>query len=324
MKIERAWFFVACFGVVAAHFVGCSDPPEVTTPPTSSSSGSSSGDGGAGGSGGGGAGGGSSSSSGMPPECTTAADCTNHGTADFCGEPECSDGKCGRKGLQAPGTPLPSQLYGDCLERQCDSSFNIAEVAADDVYDDAKECTTDVCTNGVLSHEPVAQGTLCTQPTGAQGICDGTGACVTCLDGVQSCTGSFVCQMNTCVNMKCTNTIQDPGESDVDCGAVGCLPCADGLKCTNFTQCASSVCTNGMCAAPSCSDAFKNGNETGFDCGGADCNKCADNEGCVTPNDCQSGVCKAGVCIPPTCTDAVQNADEGGIDCGGACPTPCP
>ncbi len=323
MKLERAWLFAASFGLVAVHFIGCSDP---ATPqgPTSSSS-ASSGNAGAGGEGGNGSGGAStsSSSSGMP-ECTAATDCKNNGPVNFCGEPECSNGKCNRKGLATPGTALPSQLYGDCEVKECDPTFNITGVAADEPYDDAKECTTDACTNGVLTHEPVAQGTLCTQPNGFGGVCDGNGACASCIDGVQGCTGAFVCQMNACVNMKCTNGTKDPGESDIDCGAVGCAPCVDGKICANPTQCKSGVCTGLTCTAPNCTDVVKNGNETGFDCGGADCSKCPTDEGCITANDCQSGVCKAAVCLKPECTDAVQNGDEKGIDCGGTCPTPCP
>lgn len=321
MKLERAWLLVASFGLVAVHFMGCSDEPNPQGP--SSSSSASSGDGGAGGSGGNGGAASGSSSSGMP-ECTVAADCKNNGPVDFCGAPDCNGGKCSRKGLATPGTALPSQLYGDCEVKQCDASFNITTMPADDVYDDAKECTTDVCTNGVLTHDPVALGTLCAQPNGSGGICDGNGACVSCIDGQQSCTGAFICQMNACVNVKCTNGTKDPGESDIDCGAVGCAPCADGKICTNPTQCKSGVCMTGTCTAPACTDMVKNGIETGFDCGGGECGKCPTDEGCVTPNDCQSGVCKAGVCIAPACTDAVQNGDEMGIDCGGACPTPCP
>jgi len=321
MKLEKAWLFAAAFGVVAVHFIGCSDDPKPTTGGTSS--GSSSGNGGDSGAGGNG-GGSSSSSSGMPPGCSTAADCKKNGTAGFCGEPDCTNGKCSRKGLQAPGTALTSQLYGDCQQMQCDNSFNITSVAADDPYDDAKECTTDVCTDGVLTHDPVAQGTACTQTNGFPGICDGSGACVSCIEGVQACTGNFICQMNTCVNTKCTNGMKDPGESDIDCGAVGCRPCADGKVCTNPSQCSSGVCVGGTCSISSGMDMVKNGNETGFDCGGPDCSKCPTDEGCATPNDCQSGVCKAGVCLAPSCTDALQNGDEMGKDCGGSCPDPCP
>ncbi len=321
MKLERAWLIAAALGLVGVQFAGCSDDPK---PQQQTSSSSSSGAAGAGGdAGNGGAGGGASSSSGMPPECTTAADCKNNGAADFCGEPSCESGKCIRKGLQPPGTPLPSQLYGDCIERQCDVTFNIGQVPANDPYDDAKDCTTDVCTDTVLTHEPVAQGTLCITPTGSQGICDAGGSCVTCIEGVQGCAGGFVCQMNKCVGPKCANGTKDAGEGDIDCGG-SCLPCVDGKTCTFGTQCASGVCGGGTCSIASCMDTVPNGKETGVDCGGPDCAACDATAPCFVPNDCKSGVCKAGYCEAPACNDGVQNSDEMGVDCGGSCPSSCP
>ncbi len=230
------------------------------------------------------------------------------------------NGKCIRKGLQAPGTPLPSQTYGDCVERQCDPKFNIADVPLDtDFYDDANDCTEDKCTEGVLSNMPITVGTLC---NGQAGVCSDTAACVQCFDGQQGC-GAQTCVMNKCVPSTCMNGMKNAGEGDVDCGG-NCVPCADGKTCTNGGQCATGVCMGGMCAAPSCSDGAKNGNETGFDCGGLDCSKCPTDESCKVTTDCQSGVCIAGFCVEPKCNDAVQNGDEAGIDCGGICDSPCP
>lgn len=330
MKLNRAWLFVVGCGLVAAQFMGCSDDPK-TNGTTSSASASSSGNGGGGGDGGNGSGGGSSS--GMPPECTMDTDCKNNGPVNFCGKPTCKMGKCIREGLKTPGTALPSQLYGDCIEKQCDTMFNIVDVAANDPYDDAKECTTDVCTDKVLSHDPVMTSTICALPNGFNGVCDGNGACVACINGGAGCTSNFTCQMNVCVKVTCTNGMKDAGEIDVDCsgpgGNAGCSPCADGKICTNPLQCVSGVCSGtvaapGTCVAPTCMDNVKNGAETGADCGGPDCSKCPKDENCSNPNDCQSGVCRAGVCIEPKCDDAVQNGDEMGADCGGSCPTPCP
>ncbi len=323
MKRERAWLIAAAFGLAAVHFIGCGDPTSQTT--TSSTAGSSGDAGSAGAGGNGGNGSGGASSSGMPPECTMAADCKNNGPIDFCGQPKCDNGKCIREGLKPPGTLLPSQLYGDCSEKQCDNSFNIASVNADDPYDDGKFCTVDKCTDGVLTHDPLGSGMLCTDLNG-QGICDGNGACVPCIDGVQGCAAPKICSMNLCVGPNCTNGIQDIGESDIDCGAPNsqCPRCADTKTCTNNSQCASGNCVTGKCAAPSCMDNNMNGNETGFDCGGPECSKCPDGDGCATPTDCQSGVCKGGICQAPTCMDAMQNGTEAGIDCGGTCPNPCP
>ncbi len=320
MKLERAWLVAAALSMVGVQFAGCSDDPK---PQQQTGSSSSSGAAGAGGDGGTAGVGSSSSSSGIPVECTAATDCKNNGPVDFCGEPACEGGKCIRKGLQTPGTPLPSQLYGDCIERQCDITFNVGQVPSNDPYDDAKDCTTDVCTDTVLTHDPVAQGTLCITPTGSQGVCDGGGACVTCIDGVQGCAGNFVCQMNKCVGPKCANGSKDAGEGDVDCGG-SCLPCADGKTCTVGTQCASGICGGGMCSIPACPDGVLNGKETGVDCGGPDCAACDADLPCTVSNDCKSSVCKGGYCVAPACNDAVQNGDEAGIDCGGSCATPCP
>jgi hypothetical protein len=322
MKVERAWLIAAALGLVAVQFIGCGDPTSQT--PTSSSSGSS-GDAGAAGAGGNGSGGaGGSSSSGMPPECTTAADCMNNGPTNFCGEPECANGKCGRKGLQPPGTVLPSQLYGDCDEQRCDETFNIKSYSVDDPYDDGNSCTDDKCTDGVLTHM-IKENALCDN-LGSTGICASTGACVPCIDGVQDCIAPKTCSMNRCIGPNCMNGSQDAGESDIDCGAPNsqCPPCADNKACTNNSQCASGVCVTNKCALPSCMDIAQNGSETGFNCGGPDCSKCPTGEGCITPNDCQSGVCKAGICQAPTCMDSRQNGDESGPDCGGSCKTPCP
>ncbi|HRI68550.1 MAG TPA: hypothetical protein PK156_30185 [Polyangium sp.] len=283
--------------------------------------------GGAGGMGGSMSSNGGTGGTGGMSECSVDTDCTSQGMANFCGKPVCSGGICMRQMLQPTGTSLPSQLYGDCLAWQCDIAGDVVSVPNDnDAYDDANGCTNDICMQGMLSHPPIAQGTLCSQPTGAPGICNGNGACVACIDGVQGCTAPYLCTMNSCVGTKCINGMKDPGESDIDCGAASsqCQRCANGKACTQGTQCMSGICIGGTCAAPMCMDAVKNGSETGFDCGGPTCPKCPSDESCALPSDCQSGVCIAGICVAPACNDAVQNGNEMGIDCGGSCMTPCP
>ncbi|MDI1446697.1 hypothetical protein [Polyangium sp. 6x1] len=318
MRIERAWMIACILGAtIAASAVGCGDEPSSNNPTSSSSSGAA---GGGGAGGGGSTGGMGGAGGGVSPECTTPADCTNEGTANFCGEPACESGKCVRKALQPEGTPLPSQVYGDCQEMRCDANAQPAPVNNDDdVYNDGNECTDDVCAEGVALHNVQTQGFLCS----AAGICNDTGQCVQCIDGVQGCfSGNQMCMQGVCVGINCSNGIKNPGEGDVDCGG-NCLPCEDGKTCTNGSQCKSGVCTGGMCAAPTCTDTVKNGNETGYDCGGADCPPCATDEGCQLPTDCQSGVCMDVFCAAPSCTDALQNGEETGIDCGGPMCDPC-
>ncbi len=324
MRIERAWMIACIFGAtIAASMVACGDDPTSnTTTSSSSTGGGTGGSGGTGGTGNGGNGGNGGSGGGIPPACVEAADCTDKGVANFCGEPACQGGKCVRKALQAVGTPFPSQVYGDCLELQCDATGEpVSAPKDDDVYNDGNECTDDVCMDGVLMHVVQAQGYLCS----AAGICDAMGTCSQCIEGVQGCfSGNQMCMSGVCVGINCNNGEKNPGEGDIDCGG-NCLPCDDGKTCTNGAQCKSGTCTAGMCAAPTCMDAMKNGTETGFDCGGGgDCPPCATDEGCKLPTDCQSGVCIDVFCAPPSCTDAVQNGDEAGVDCGGACPNACP
>jgi len=312
---------IACIlgATIAASAVGCGDEPSSNTTMSSSSSGGTAGTGGTGGDGGTGGMGGNGG--GVPPECTKAADCTAQGDANFCGEPACEAGKCVRKALQPAGTPLPSQVYGDCLEVQCDGGAQPTTIHKnDDVYNDGNECTDDVCVEGVAMHNVQGQGFLCS----AAGICNDMGQCVQCIEGVQGCfSGNQMCMEGACVGINCNNGVKNPGEGDIDCGG-NCLPCDDGKTCTNGSQCKSGVCTGGMCAVPSCMDAVKNGKETGFDCGGGECPPCPTDDSCLLPNDCQSGVCVDVFCAAPSCTDALQNGDEAGIDCGGTCPNACP
>jgi len=118
-------------------------------------------------------------------------------------------------------------------------------------------------------HTPVMLGDSCNG-----GICDGTGACLACIDGQNMCGVNQICIAGFCAGSKCNNTTKDPGEGDVDCGGA-CAPCDDGKTCTLGSQCKSGVCTGGLCALPSCSDGIQNGNETAPDCGGGgDCTPC--------------------------------------------------
>jgi hypothetical protein len=299
-------------GAIAAGMAACGDGGATTS---GSSNPSGTGGGGAGGAGGSGGMGG-----GVMPECTTAADCS--GTNTFCGEVTCTDGKCGVMPLQAAGMPLPSQLYGDCVEKQCDDKGMVVDAPKDDdAYNDGNACTTEMCAAGVLMQMPVAQGEAC-----ATGVCDGAGKCVACLSDAEC--GSNICLEGKCVPQTCNNTMKDGAETDIDCGGPSCLPCGEGLVCGVSSHCASGVCISvggapKTCQPATCMDTKINGNETDEDCGGPDCPACSDNLACVASTDCASKVCKDNLCATPTCTDAVQNGDETGVDCGGPCPN-CP
>ncbi len=129
------------------------------------------------------------------------------------------------------------------------------------------------------------------------------------------------CTVGICQPPTCSNGVQDPGETDVDCGG-SCSPCADGLKCSIAQDCQSKVCSNSTktCSSPTCTDAVQNGNETDIDCGGVTCTqRCVTGNKCSANSDCQSKVCTNNVCSAASCNDGVQNGNETGPDCGGSC-----
>ena len=66
-----------------------------------------------------------------------------------------------------------------CMRSQC-TSWQACIHEPDDalVPDDGQDCTVDVCTDGVASHEPAAAGTPCGLNGALQ--CDGKGTCAGC------------------------------------------------------------------------------------------------------------------------------------------------
>ncbi|MFT3766074.1 MAG: delta-60 repeat domain-containing protein [Minicystis sp.] len=181
-----------------------------------------------------------SSSSGSVAECETASDCPDPG--NVCVLRTCAGGACGT--ADAPmGTPLLAQAAGDCKATVCDGAGSTATANDDtDVPDDGNPCTIDACAGGTPSNTPAAAGAVC----GAGQICDGNGACVACITDADCAAGT--CVANACVVASCTDTVQNAGETDVDCGGPSCAKCADTKKCSASSDCASGLCAGGVCA----------------------------------------------------------------------------
>jgi hypothetical protein len=254
-------------------------------------------------------------------ECSVPEDCPGPDST-FCGSRTCDAGRCSVT-LMPDGSPVPSQLYGDCQESVCDGKGSIvSSVDPADFYNDGNDCTTDTCVNGTVSHMPKLAGTTC-----MQGVCPIMGGiCVQCLSNSHCPIMGDTCQAGKCVPMHCTNTVKDGNETDVDCGGPECNKCGLGQLClTSDPDCESRACsgTPKKCVAPSCQDTRKNGQETAEDCGGPSCAKCAPTLACLLHSDCDSGVCKDNICQAPSCTDATQNGGETGVDCGGPTCDPC-
>jgi hypothetical protein len=112
---------------------------------------------------------------GMCVECNVAADCP--GADSFCARRACVANRCVAN-YTATGTPTPTQVPGDCKQRQCDGVGGIQSAPFDaDVAFDGNECTKDLCLGGVPQHPNEPAGTMCRGPAGAR-VCDGAGVCV--------------------------------------------------------------------------------------------------------------------------------------------------
>ncbi len=125
--------------------------------------------------------------------CTAAAQCP--GVDDECKTRTCTAGVCGVAFTPA-GTPLTTQILGNCLEDRCDGVGSaIAAVEDLDVPFDGLDCTTDACSMGVASNDPAPWGDPCDDAGGA--VCDSNGACVAC-NVAPDCGASTDCRTFAC------------------------------------------------------------------------------------------------------------------------------
>ncbi len=240
-----------------------------------------------------------------------------------------TDGLCALA-VSPPGTPVASQLAGDCRAVVCQADGSAAEQPdVADLPNDGNPCTAEACTNdGEVDTNFVPAGSPC-----PEGVCNGAGACVECVETADCVAVGEVCDATFCVPSGCTNAVVDGEESDVDCGGPACAPCADGLACRDPSDCLSEVCSTvdgaKVCGTPGCGDLVRNGDETDVDCGGGTCAPCADGLACMSATDCASSVCECTgsncvlLCKAPRCDDGVQNGTEVVADCGPSCPFAC-
>jgi hypothetical protein len=79
---------------------------------------------------------------------------------------------------------------------------------------------------------------------------------LTVFKGIWNCNGDrynlkgSITNLSNCVPYTCIDGILDGSETDVDCGGPTCLPCDDGKKCTQDSDCYSDYCDTGtkLCA----------------------------------------------------------------------------
>jgi uncharacterized repeat protein (TIGR01451 family) len=129
-------------------------------------------------------------------QCVTASQCP--GVDTECQTRTCNAGACGFN-FTPSGTPVASQIAGDCKQNQCNGAGGTISANNDaDLPNDGNQCTLDVCTNGAPSNPPAAAGTACNQNGGS--VCDGAGACVQSLCGNGVRQGSEQCDDNNTSN----------------------------------------------------------------------------------------------------------------------------
>ena len=114
---------------------------------------------------------------------------------------------------------------------------NLACVQASDCG--AGDCQIASCEEGRCGVVNVPGGEACNL-----GVSDGQGLCQGCVNDTDCPSGA--CVSNQCVATTCTNGVQDPSETGIDCGG-DCAPCQPGGDCTEDGDCSSGNCANMVC-----------------------------------------------------------------------------
>jgi hypothetical protein len=238
--------------------------------------------------------------------CVQNSDC---GTDTACKKFTCTSGTCSSTNVTA-GTVVSNANAGDCKSDQCDGNGGITTNAPDanDLPVDNKQCTSDVCNNGVASNPPVAQGTSCTQNGGTK--CDSAGNCVQCFAagdcGTDTACKKFTCTAGVCgsTNVTAGTVVNNPVAGDChsdQCDGSGNIttnavdnndkPADDGKQCTTDTCNAGTPVHPPVAQGTACT---QNGG-TKCDASG-NCVQCFQASDCGANTACKSFTCDLGVC----------------------------
>jgi hypothetical protein len=260
-------------------------------------------------------------------QCNDVAQCA--GALDECQAPTCTAGTCGTWFADA-GTPLASQVTGDCQQLQCDGSGGVTSASddADLPGDDGNPCTGETCTAGAPGHPYLAKDTACAVDGGA--YCDAAGGCVQC-NRPDQCPGvTDECQAPTCLGGTCSTAFTSAGvavASQVagDCRENQCdgtggvvsvalntdLPADDGNTCT------ADTCSSGAPVHPPVSVNTACTQNGGSYCDGASaCVQCTAAAQCPgVDSECAARVCNAGACSVAYTAAGTPLASQTAGDC---------
>lgn len=228
------------------------------------------------------------------------------------------------------GTETDVDCGGDCssagmkcsLNKECkvDTDCSIGLCS-----DGRCSLTVNLCNNGV--HDVGEGGVDCGGNCATTALCPMDSPCLSasdCIDGTTCLSATKTCGIDLCAN-----GVQDPGETDADCGGT-CAPahrcyanqfcklstdCSPGMLCLSSGKCGTSE----VVVLP-CENKVKDAGEGDVDCGAQCAPKLCDvGRSCSDKTDCASKACAKGKCVEPSCSDEVQDQTESDVDCGGGC-----
>lgn len=269
--------------------------------------------------------------------CDGAGNCVGCLDAGDCPDPgECATRNCTLSGECVPdpvddGTPLATQVGGNCQELQCNGAGGTKSVDDDaDVPADTVDCILEGCSNGAPSSTDLGPGAQCDDDGGSR--CNGTGDCVECLD-VSHCPASTACVTYTCSSQgACIPDFADEGTpagnpTAGDCRRDECD--GEGNVVENVAYDLDVPVDASDCTANVCDDGAPDNPPLGINTpcttnGGTRCNATGTCVQCNVGGQCSSNVCSSGVCVPAACNDGVRNGQETGTDCGGPTCADCP
>src|SRR5262249_44210849 len=137
-----------------------------------------------------------------------------------CATRTCAFGVCG-VAFNPAGTPLVSEVPGDCKRGVCDGAGNAANVIDDtDVPSNGNQCTTALCSGGTPLFAPAPVGTSCSQNGGL--MCNGVGSCVQCVESTQCPGVDTACATRTCTANVCGFSFAASGTSTMPQTAGDC------------------------------------------------------------------------------------------------------
>jgi len=265
------------------------------------------------------------------------ASCADGGVCGF--NTDCASNLCDPLALQcvAPGT----ETCGDVLLNQDETDVDCGGAVCPTCADGGTcalnlDCASGLCDPLTASCAPVGTetcGDVLLNQDETDVDCGGL-LCPTCGIG-DGCLLNGDCASNLCDPLilecvapgvaTCGDGLLNQDETDVDCGGLLCVGCADGGTCAVDGDCASNLCDplSASCVpagTPTCGDGLFNQDETDVDCGGLLCATCVNGDDCLVDGDCDSTHCDPATltCLDvPTCLDGLMNQDETDIDCGG-------